>query len=106
MSLRDFGIFQPLPPDHPIVLSRHTRKCWICGKQIVAGSRVALHSLRGLGFLIEPKIVCANCNLRGKPVLTPEGERVILRVLDGAGVPFVLETTDGKRWTDGQVRPV
>ena len=103
MSLRDLGVFSPLRAEHPGV----GMSCWICARELTAGTRVALKPCETpdqTGSLtVESKLVCATCYLRGEPVMTEGGERVVERVKDGDASPFPVITTDGLQWTEEEV---
>jgi hypothetical protein len=105
MSLRDLGVFAPLREDNP----SRGRPCWKCGNILGAGSRVALIPIETpaeTGSLtVRAEVICATCHLKGQEVKTPEGNRIVLRIKDGDGSPFPVETTDGKQWRDNEVFP-
>lgn len=107
MSLRDLDVFPPLGEDHPLV--RDGRKCWICEKPIVRGTRtglVARETPEEAGSSsVEAEIVCGTCKLRGKRIRTPEGPRIVETVKEGDGSPFPVITTDGCQWRDEEVFP-
>lgn len=107
MSLRDFGVFNPLAHDHPMACDGSV--CWKCGENFGAGSRVALNPVETAdetgSRTVRAEAVCATCRLRGEEVSTPEGRRIVERVKDGDGSPFPIITTDGKQWADDEVNP-
>ena len=103
MSLRDLGIFEPLGKRHPGV----GMTCWICEREIGPGTRTSLkpcETPEQTGSLtVEAKLVCATCHLKGEAIMTEGGRRIVERVKDGDGSPFVVVTTDGHQWGDGEV---
>ena len=106
MSLRELGVFNPLRPEHPLVVDRGS--CWKCGTTFAAGMRVALNAIETSdqtgSRTVEAKAVCATCHLRGKEVQTHLGRRIVDRVKDGDASPYPVITTDGHEWRDDEVR--
>lgn len=106
MSLRDLGVFNPLPSDHSLVGDR----CWICDKGIEAGMRVALRAIESAeeagSLSVEARVICATCHLRGGEIQTPKGRRIVDYVKDGDGSPFPVVTTDGSQWRADEVSTI
>lgn len=106
MSLRDLGVFEPLPKDHPGV----GMKCWTCKRVIGAGTRTALQAIETPdetgSCTVGCELVCATCFLRGARIMTAGGERIVERVKDGDASPYPVETTDGHQWERNEVDPV
>jgi len=74
MSLRDLGVFEPLTADHPGV----GMACWICQNELGVGTRVALKPCETPDqtgrLIVESKLVCGTCYLRGEIVMTEGGK--------------------------------
>lgn len=108
MSLRDLGVFAPLPEDHPLV--RQRAHCPICERLLGVGVRTALVPIQtpeeAGSHTVEATAVCACCYLEGKEITTPVGRRTVLFVMSGAW-PNPIWTTDGFReacgWTEEEV---
>ncbi len=103
MSLRDLGIYSPLPKEHPAV----GEKCWKCAQTIGAGTRTGLQPIETTEQTgcskVRAKVVCATCYLKGREIGTPDGRRIVERILDGDGSPYPVHTTDGHQWTEEEV---
>jgi len=103
MSLRDLGVFSPLPKTHPAA----GKNCWKCGCILSAGVRTALNPIETTDEsgenIVRCEIVCATCHLKGKRVMTPIGARIVERIKEGDGSPFPVETTDSKQWRDEEI---
>ena len=106
MSLRDVGVFAPLKEGHPSVGTT----CWKCGRVLAAGVRVAINPVQtpdeAGSQTVEAKAVCATCHLKGKPVKTPAGNRIVERIKDGDGSPYPVLTTDGNQWRDNEIEKI
>ncbi len=103
MTLRDLGVFDPLPHDHPLI----GEQCWFCECTFVATMRVGLLPRETLAesgsFTVGCDAVCGTCLLRGTGVGTPSGPRILSRIKNGDGSPYPVETADGRQWRADEV---
>lgn len=101
-SLRALGIYAPLVPGHWMI----GQSCSRCFRTFTVGSLSALAPIetpeQSGSLTVRTVPICATCHLHRKPVLTPDGVRVVENVENDGSV----WTRDGVRYASHLVGPV
>ena len=88
-------VFEPLKANHPLVTDKTT--CPVCHKTFREGQRTMLVPVRepsDHAEIVQALPVHATCSLFGHVSMVG----TIVRIKDGDGSPFPVETTDHRQW--------